>query len=56
VWLRHGLETFKKRLAALEKVVADTGKVLTETQLKAILEKAKEEKTAMGERSRPKQP
>ena len=48
VWLRHGLETFKKRLAALEESVADTGKVLTETQLKA-LERAKEEKTALGE-------
>jgi transposase len=42
IWLRHGLETLKKRLSALEKVVADTGKVLTETQLKA-LEKAKVE-------------
>ena len=48
VWLRHGLETFKKRLSALEKAVADTGRVLTENQLKA-LERAKEEKTAMGE-------
>ena len=48
VWLRHGLETFKKRLAALEKAVADTGRVLTETQLKS-LERAREEKTALGE-------
>jgi hypothetical protein len=47
VWLRHGLQTFKKRLAALEKVVADTGKVLTENQIKPF-EKAKGEKTAMG--------
>lgn len=48
VWLRHGLETFKKRLAALEKLVADTGGVLTEAQLRAM-ERAKEEKTALGE-------
>ena len=48
VWLRHGLETFAKRLAALEKHVAQTGAVLTEEQL-AAMERAKEEKTAWGE-------
>jgi len=48
IWLRHDLACFKDRLRALEKHIAETGTVLTESQVQA-LERKKEEQEAHGE-------
>ena len=48
VWMRRDLESFKKRLAAPEHHVAQTGEVLTESQV-AALEKKQEDYVAHGE-------
>lgn len=48
IWQRHNLETFQKRLKALEEKAAAENLVFTESQLQA-LEKARVEKEAHGE-------
>ncbi|AXR06330.1 IS481 family transposase [Salinimonas sediminis] len=48
IWLRHNLENFKKRLAALEAKVESEGIILTDEQV-AALEKKKQDDEACGE-------
>ena len=48
IWIRHELKTKSLRLKWLEKSAAETGRVLTESQVQA-LELAREEKDACGE-------
>ena len=48
VWLRHSLETMKKRLRALEEKSAQENFILTESQI-AALERKRDDDTASGE-------
>ena len=48
IWLKNRYETFQKRLKALETKMAAENMILSGSQVQA-LEKAREEKVAMGE-------
>ena len=48
VWLRHDMETFQKRLKALEAKVAQDGIILSDSQV-AALERKKQEEQSKGE-------
>ncbi|KVF38308.1 IS481 family transposase [Burkholderia vietnamiensis] len=48
IWLRHALSSFKLRLVALEKLVAEKGVVLSEDQV-AALERKQDDDVAHGE-------
>jgi transposase len=48
VWMRHDLQTFQRRLKALEAKAAQEHLILTEDQVRA-LERAREDKVARGE-------
>lgn len=48
VWLRHDLQTFRKRLTAIEKKAAAEDLVLTEAQI-AALERKREDEAVSGE-------
>ena len=46
VWMRHDLRTFKHRLAALEKKVAEEGLLLTESQVQALERKRHDDESS----------
>ncbi|WP_143747146.1 DDE-type integrase/transposase/recombinase, partial [Chitinimonas sp. BJB300] len=48
IWLRHGLASFKQRLSALTRLVAETAIILTEAQVTA-LERKQDDDLAHGE-------